>query len=54
MNSGIGGGELDNSGAWCAIYTRHQHEKAIAQILSAKGLEVFLPLYNATPPCQYS
>jgi transcription antitermination factor NusG len=39
---------LDISGAWCAIYTRHQHEKAIAQILSAKGLEVFLPLYSAT------
>jgi len=39
---------LDISGAWCAIYTRHQHEKAIAQTLSAKGLEVFLPLYNAT------
>jgi transcription antitermination factor NusG len=36
------------SGSWCAIYTRHQHEKAIARILSAKGLEVFLPLYNAT------
>jgi transcription antitermination factor NusG len=33
---------------WCAIYTRHQHEKVIAQILSAKGIEVFLPLYNAT------
>jgi transcription antitermination factor NusG len=48
MNSGTGGGELDISGAWCAIYTRHQHEKAIAQILSAKGLEVFLPLYSAT------
>jgi len=48
MNSGTGGGALDISGAWCAIYTRHQHEKAIAQILSAKGLEVFLPLYNAT------
>jgi transcription antitermination factor NusG len=48
MNSGTGGGELDISGPWCAIYTRHQHEKAIAQILSAKGLEVFLPLYNAT------
>src|SRR5208337_1330075 len=48
MNSGTGGGGLDISGAWCAIYTRHQHEKAIAQILSAKGLEVFLPLYNAT------
>jgi len=48
MNSGTGGGELDISGAWYAVYTRHQHEKAIAQILSAKGLEVFLPLYNAT------
>jgi transcription antitermination factor NusG len=34
--------------SWYAIYTRHQHEKAIAQILSAKGLQVFLPLYNAT------
>jgi transcription antitermination factor NusG len=32
---------------WCAIYTRHQHEKAIAQILSGKGFEVFLPLYRA-------
>ena len=39
---------MDISGTWCAIYTRHQHEKAIAQILSAKGLEVFLPLYNST------
>jgi transcription antitermination factor NusG len=48
MNSGDGGGELDIRGSWCAIYTRHQHEKAIAQVLSAKGLEVFLPLYNAT------
>jgi transcription antitermination factor NusG len=36
------------AGSWYAIYTRHQHEKAIAQFLSAKGLEVFLPLYNAT------
>jgi transcription antitermination factor NusG len=33
---------------WCAIYTRHQHEKVIAQVLSLKGLEVFLPLYNST------
>jgi transcription antitermination factor NusG len=48
MNSGTGGGELGISGSWFAIYTRHQHEKAIAQMLSAKGLEVFLPLYNAT------
>jgi transcription antitermination factor NusG len=34
--------------SWFAIYTRHQHEKVIAQILSAKGLQVFLPLYNST------
>jgi transcription antitermination factor NusG len=48
MNSGSGQSGLDISATWCAIYTRHQHEKAIAHILSAKGLEVFLPLYNAT------
>jgi len=41
IESGVGG-------PWCAIYTRHQHEKTIAQSLSTKGLEVFLPLYNAT------
>jgi transcription antitermination factor NusG len=33
---------------WHALYTRHQHEKPIAQILSSKGHEVFLPLYAAT------
>jgi transcription antitermination factor NusG len=44
----MGEGELAISASWYALYTRHQHEKAIAQILSAKGLEVFLPLYNAT------
>jgi transcription antitermination factor NusG len=48
MNSATAGGELTMRAPWCAIYTRHQHEKAIARILSAKGLEVFLPLYNAT------
>ena len=31
--------------AWWALYTRHQHEKTVAEMLSAKGLEVFLPLY---------
>jgi transcription antitermination factor NusG len=30
---------------WHALYTRHQHEKPIARILSSKGHEVFLPLY---------
>jgi transcription antitermination factor NusG len=31
--------------AWYAIYTRHKHEKTVAQILTSKGLEIFLPLY---------
>ena len=33
---------------WYALYTRHQHEKNVARVLSCKGFEVFLPLYNAT------
>jgi len=32
---------------WAAVYTRHQHEKVVAQTLAAKGLEVFLPLYES-------
>jgi transcription antitermination factor NusG len=32
---------------WWALYTRHQHEKVIAQILTTKGFEVFLPLYES-------
>jgi transcription antitermination factor NusG len=32
---------------WHALYTRHQHERTVAKSLSAKGFEVFLPLYNA-------
>lgn len=31
--------------AWCALYTRHQHEKAVAEALMAKDFEVLLPLY---------
>ncbi len=31
---------------WYALYTRHQHEKAVANTLSAKGFQVFLPLYT--------
>jgi transcription antitermination factor NusG len=30
---------------WWALYTRHQHEKTVAEILQMKGVEVFLPLY---------
>jgi transcription antitermination factor NusG len=33
--------------AWWALYTRHQHEKVVAEVLSAKGFEVFLPLYES-------
>jgi transcription antitermination factor NusG len=32
---------------WWALYTRHQHEKTVAEMLSAKGFEVFLPLYQS-------
>jgi len=32
---------------WWALYTRHQHEKVVAEMLEVKGLEVFLPLYES-------
>jgi transcription antitermination factor NusG len=32
---------------WYAIYTRHQHEKVVAQILTSKGFKTFLPLCQA-------
>lgn len=34
--------------AWWALYTRHQHEKVVAGLLTTKGFEVFLPLYEST------
>jgi transcription antitermination factor NusG len=34
-----------NRPEWHALYTRHQHEKPVARMLSSKGHEVFLPLY---------
>lgn len=39
--------EACDDSAWWAIYTRHQHEKVVAEILTAKGFEVFLPLYQS-------
>jgi transcription antitermination factor NusG len=33
--------------AWWAIYTKHQHEKSVAEMLSGKGFEVFLPLHES-------
>lgn len=36
-----------DSGAWYAVYTKHQHEKTASNLLERKGFEVFLPLYHA-------
>jgi transcription antitermination factor NusG len=38
---------MDEGLDWWALYTRHQHEKAVAEMLSAKGFEVFLPVYDS-------
>jgi transcription antitermination factor NusG len=32
---------------WWAVYARHQHEKTAAEMMTTKGLEVFLPLYTS-------
>src|SRR5580704_14602164 len=32
---------------WYALYTKHQHERAVARNLTCKGFEIFLPLYAA-------
>jgi transcription antitermination factor NusG len=39
--------DVDDPTAWYAIYARHQHEKAIAKILTSKGFETLLPLYES-------
>jgi transcription antitermination factor NusG len=39
--------ETHNGSAWWVLYTRHQHEKAVAEMLWAKGFAVFLPLYES-------
>ncbi len=41
-------GGLENGSSWWAVYTRHQHERSIEEMLLAKGFEVFLPLYEST------
>jgi len=46
IQQGIGVTGYDES-AWWALYTRHQHEKTVADMLAAKGFEVFLPLYES-------
>src|SRR5580704_17450653 len=39
---------IDDLCAWHVLYTRHQHEKTVAQILTGKGFEILLPLYSVT------
>lgn len=41
------GSSSESTAAWHALYTRHQHEKLVQQILNEKGFETFLPLYQA-------
>jgi transcription antitermination factor NusG len=36
---------FDEANAWYALHTRHQHEKAVAEMLTNHGYETFLPLY---------
>ena len=31
---------------WHALYTRYRHERAVAQSLSSKGYDIFLPIYG--------
>ena len=38
--------DLGTHCSWYALYTRHQHEKRVHQILMGKGFEAFLPLYT--------
>src|ERR1700739_4664094 len=41
------GSRLNVDSDWWALYTRHQHEKVVADMLTAKGFEVFLPVYES-------
>lgn len=38
---------ISEASDWWALYTRHQHEKVVAEMLGLKGFEVFLPLYES-------
>lgn len=39
--------ETESAAPWWALYTQHQHEKTVADILLTKGFDVFLPLYES-------
>lgn len=38
---------VPSSSPWHALYTRHQHESAVAQALFLKGFEIFLPQFKS-------
>lgn len=38
---------LGTDSHWHAVYTRHQHEKSVGDMLEKKGFEAFVPLYQA-------
>lgn len=40
-------GKINDLSPWWAIYTRHQHEKHVADALRTKGYDVFLPEYQS-------
>jgi transcription antitermination factor NusG len=40
-------GDAVEQAAWWAVYTQHQHEKTVAEMLTGKGFEVFLPLHDS-------
>jgi transcription antitermination factor NusG len=40
-------GNIADAGNWYVLYTRHQHEKTVAQMLCNKGFEILLPLYSS-------
>ncbi len=48
VQTGAGLNPQDQELPWHALYTRHQHEKTVAEALSRKGHTVFLPLYGTT------
>lgn len=39
--------DVNEPTGWHALYTRHQHEKVVAEHLAGKGAETFLPLQTA-------
>jgi len=39
---------VTSEGCWYALYTRHQYEKIVADLLTRKGFETFLPLYSVS------